>query len=563
MVMHPETIELISREEVDMLVSRLEKNGKVPVKLPKNPQRSPISGSLDPYNGPWGKEQAAHLLRRCMFGPTREQIAWSAENGLESTVAELIKDLPLPGPPLNYYYEEDPNTPIGETWIDKPFLLEYRAYRMNSLFAWTYGNIFEEGISIREKMTLFWHNHFVTSDIPLPKMVYQYITLLRENALGNFRELTKYITINPSMLYYLNGNQNTKFAPNENYARELLELFTVGKGELAGPGDYTTFTEQDVAEIARVLTGWRVRATDTGELPEPRFNIDTHDTGDKQLSERFNSVVIQNAGNQEYANLIDIIFEQPEASRHICRKLYRWFIYYKIDETIEEEVIEQMAQVLRDNDFEIKPVVEALLKSEHFYDINSIGCQIKNPLEFIAAQIKQFELEYDDDLYKKYTLWNGIFRLVELLQMVYYYPPSVAGWKAFYQEPTYNELWINSVTLITRQLFTDVLSTTGFNIFDRPFAIDVLKFASEIEDAEDPNELIRGIVEVIYPNPLNQDQIDVLKEILIPGLPDFEWTIQYQQYLNDPDNDFFRIPVELKLRLLFRAMLARPEFQLA
>ncbi|MBK9745017.1 MAG: DUF1800 family protein [Saprospiraceae bacterium] len=110
--------------------------------------------------------------------------------------------------------------------------------------------------NIREKMTMFWHNHFVTADINDPRYNYIYISLLRKNALGNFKQLTKDITIDPAMLNYLNGRDNTGQAPNENYARELMELFTLWQSPLAGPGDYTTYTEDDIKEMARVLTGW-------------------------------------------------------------------------------------------------------------------------------------------------------------------------------------------------------------------------------------------------------------------------------------------------------------------
>jgi uncharacterized protein (DUF1800 family) len=365
------------------------------------------------------------------------------------------------------------------------------------------------------------------------------------------------------MLVYLNGNQNTKFAPNENYARELLELFTVGKGELAGPGDYTTFTEDDVREVARVLTGWRVRYLDTGDMPFPMFNTNQHDTGKKQLSHRFNNTLISNNGDQEYGDLVDIIFEHPEASRFLCRKLYRWFVYYIIDDTIEATVIEPMAQILRDNDYDIKPVLETLLKSEHFYDINSVGCIIKNPIEFLVANAKQFEIKMPANILQRYQIWGGLFRTTELIQMVYYFPPSVAGWKAFYQEPSFNELWINAVTLVIRQLYTDLISTIGFeSVGDSRFIIDALVFTAKIDNVVDPNDLIQGIAQIMYPVLLTQDQINAFKEVLIPGLPDFEWTVEYQAYLNDPTNDDVRVPVESKLRALIRSMLARPEYHL-
>ncbi len=158
-------------------------------------------------------------------------------------------------------------------------------------------------------------------------------------------------------------------------------------------------------------------------------------------------------------------------------------------------------------------------------------------------------------------MWNGIFRFTELLQMVYFYPPSVAGWKAYYQEPAYNQLWINSVTLVVRQLWTDVMATTGFESFDGRFVIDILSFVDSLDDETvlDPNLLIQALALHLFPNELSQEQVDILKETLIPGLPDFEWTIEYQRYLNDPQNEELKASVDLRLRSLLRTMLARPE----
>lgn len=558
------TVEFISKERAEKLTSRVQPFDSAGIQYQKVSERSPIGGTLDKYQGEWGRRQALHLLNRTMTGPSREQIDFAVDQGPEAIVELLLEDRPLPDPPVNYLNENEPFTPLGETWVDKPVTLELLGERFASLYGWQFGLLLEEGISIREKMTLFWHNHFVTADIGVPKIVYQYITLLRENALGNFRELTKAITVNPSMLLYLNGAQNTKFAPNENYARELLELFTVGKGALAGPGDYTTFTEKDVQEISRVLTGWRVRFEfETGNNAEALFNPFFHDDGEKQLSERFDNAIVTNGGENEYADLIDIIFQQDAAARFICRKLYRWFVYYVIDDEIEQTIIAPMAQILRDNDFDIKPVLRALLMSEHFYDTNSIGCIIKNPIDFFNGLLKQFKVRFPEDFQQKYALWNGIFRIAELLQMIYYQPPSVAGWKAYHQAPTYNQLWINSVTLILRQYITDVMSTTGFESFNGRFKVDALRFVEEIENVDDPNELIRGIADIVFPNSLEQAQIDVLKEVLIPGLPDFEWTFEWQAYVNNPGNDEIRLAVETRVRLLLRAMLARPEYHLS
>ena len=187
-----------------------------------------LNTGLEPFAGEWTFEQAAHLLRRATFGPSVDHIKEAVANGLDATIEQLFADLDLPAPPINFDEEEDPHVPIGQTWITAPYNdnKNVKPYRWRSFRAWIVMNIVEEGISIREKMTLFWHNHFAVNNVNDPRFIYRYFNLLRSNAWGNFKDLVKDMTIEPAMLRFLNGNQNTESAPNENYARELLELFT-------------------------------------------------------------------------------------------------------------------------------------------------------------------------------------------------------------------------------------------------------------------------------------------------------------------------------------------------
>lgn len=530
--------------------------------------RGQVLSGLEPYSGPWGMEQAGHLLRRATFGSTYAQIKAAAQNGLETTLQQLLADAPLPDPPVNFNFGNDPNVAIGETWIDAPYpianLPQAKNARNQSLAGWQMRLLYEEGVSLREKMTLFWHNHFVTSDVNDPKFVYRYITTLRSQALGNYRQLVKDITIDPAMLRFLNGNQNSKFAPNENYARELLELFSIGKGPQVGPGDYTNYTEDDVKEMARVLTGWR----DTGfndVLGNPvgaTFVPNRHDTGEKQLSHRFDNIVIQNAGENEYSNLIDIIFQKDEAARYICRKLYRWFVYYEIDAETEANVIQPMAQILIANDYEVKPALEALFRSEHFFDLLQMGCVIKNPLDFIFSTLRQTEVEVPTDLAPNYLLFGALYNLSVGMQMQYYQPPEVAGWKAYYQEPVYYRYWINSVTLPLRMSYTDLLVWVGANIGNDKVQVDVLALVASLDDPLNPNAVVEEFASIFFPQPITESQKVYLKNALIPGLPDFEWTEEYTAYLSDPGNELLKAAVELKLRNLMRTMLVMPEFYL-
>ena len=210
------------------------------------------------YTGPWGYAQAAHLLRRCLFGPTRAEINTAASQTLTEVVDRLLTTPAAPAPPLNVS-ATDTSVPQGQTWVTEPFNQTFEGPRRSSLRAWWMGQLLGQGISLTEKMTLFWHNHFVIElgDINDARYGYQYCALLRQHALGNIRQLTEEVTVAPAMLRYLNGNQGTANAHNENDGRELLELFTVGKGPLIGPGNYTNYTEADVQAAAKVLTGWR------------------------------------------------------------------------------------------------------------------------------------------------------------------------------------------------------------------------------------------------------------------------------------------------------------------
>lgn len=523
-----------------------------------------INGTLDPYTGPWTEHTAKHLLRRAMFSPTPAQIAQAVSDGLEGTLQKLFTPYADPDLPINYDNANDPNTPIGESWVYNIYPGDMQ-YPQRSIRAWQMSLFLNEGVSLREKMVLFWHNHFVTADAFNAKLIYQYVDLLRNNALGNYRNLVKEITINSLMLRYLNGAENNKTAPNENYARELLELFTIGKGPQAGPGDYTNYTEQDIKEIARALTGWVIDIAgfqNAGPHPPAIFRPNRHDTGIKTLSNRFNNAVINNQNENEYKAVVDTILSQEEVSRFMARKLYRWFVYYHIDAAIEANVIEPLAQIMRDNDYEMVPVLTALLSSQHFYDENAIGCQIKSPVDFTVSIIKPFEVAFPADLNKKYIIWFALHGLDATLQQDVFEPPSVAGWKAYYQDPVYYRNWINSVTLPVRMAASASIAYGQINIFDRPFGIDVLKVISTIDNAIDPNVLIQRLTEMLLPWPLTDTQLANLKETLIPGLPDFEWTVEYGLYLTEPSNQIYKTAVENRLRPLFASILSLPEFQL-
>ena len=242
--------------------------------------------------------------------------------------------------------------------------------------------------------------------------------------------------------------------------------------------------------------------------------------------------------------------------------MYRWFVYSDINTTIESEIIAPMAQLLIDNDFEVAPVIKALLRSQHFHDAFYIGPMIKNPMDFVVGLYRQFNLLPEASEIDNFANYFRLASGMRVLQMLYFEPPNVAGWKAYYQKPAYYQTWISSATLAPRMQHTDQLATTGIVFRGQRFQIDVLAIASTIENGINPNELIQGLAKILYPQALSEKQIIALKEILIPGLPDFEWTVEYSDYLTDPTNDDLRTSIKNRLRALFKAMLAMPEYYL-
>lgn len=561
----------------------------------------PVINALSPYQGTWEFNQAAHLLRRAMFGPSQMQIEEAVTNGLDDTVDKLLDDsiLPTDGPinPGKWYDKmgvfhdlNDTNTAIGAPWVYKSNGV-WKVNQINgnasirkliqesrnvTLRNWKTRQILTEGVSIIEKMTLFWHNHYVVhEDLDYRRIGFLYIISLQENALGNYRELSKTITTDPSMLIYLNNGKNTKAAPNENYARELFELFTIGKGDLIGPGDYSNYTENDVRSAARVLTGWRLKdhvineAEGTFDLTQENFvefYAPDHDTGSKQFSHHFNNKSIENQGAEEYKALVNMIFEQNECARFICKKLYRWFVFYEITEEINENVIEPLAQLLIDSDYEIKPVLKALLKSEHFYDLKNNGLMIKNPYDFMMSFLKplNFNAIAPTDFFENEKFYYEITAAINQQQMTYFSHPNVAGWKAYYQEPLFYRTWLNSTTLTARMNAVRKLAMGINNKGERTYlGLNVLKIVEDIPNALNPNDLIDSLSQVLYPRPLTIEQKEYLKSNLLDGLPDFEWTIEYGNYLSNPDDGELKNSIDGKLRVLINSMLSMPEFYLS
>lgn len=527
------------------------------------------SASIAPYSGPWTAIEASHLLRRTTFSPLKPEIDEAIGLGLSGTINTLLTTGALPDPPVYYDYELHPDLSIGDTWVNHHAnptdSTNDRNSRRRSLDAWWMLASADAGINIQEKMCLFWHNHFGMGGNNDALGIYQFLTKYRQFATGSFRELVKVIAIDPLMLRFLDGHTSTVESPNENFAREILELFTIGKGPQIGDDDYTNYTELDVTELAKAFTGWRSRYIGTsvpGQSPESYFTASRHDTSTKTLSHRFNFAEIQDAGIDEYKDVIDLIFQQDEVSRYICRKLYRYFVYYKIDASIESGIIEPMAQTLRDNDYMIGPALAQLLSSQHFYDRSIVGDVIKSPMDYVQSIFKAADFYNQGNLIDTYQAGRRAYLRVRDLGMDLRLPPSVAGWTAYYQEPSFHRLWLNTATLQNRTALTVIaLRRNGFSWNGVAHPFNWLDTLSRYENPGDPNAMIAQMTAELLPQPLLPEQLTALKDLLLPGLEDFVWSGEYGNYQANPNDTALRESVENRLKEMVSGLLQLAEFQ--
>jgi len=425
-------------------------------------------------------------------------------------------------------------------------------------------NINQEPLSITEKMLFFWQNHFGVSAVTEARAMYHFLELLRQNCLGNFKQLVKDVTIDPSMLIFLNGASNTVYSPNENFARELLELFTIGKGDQIGAGDYSNYTEMDVAAGAKILTGFQVSGIRSSTMTSTisTFTPILHDTTSKQLSYHFNDLVVSNNGGSEYSDYIDVIFQQAEVAEYICTKLYRYFVNYDLTQDVLTTVIPGMAQTLIANNYNIQAVMQDLLLSEHFYYGTLRGTIIRNPLDMLFTVLNSTSTIPTFDLVGNSNVYLTIYYAAENMGLAYAQPPSVAGWSAYYQVPAFSKLWINSTTIKYRFDLVSGILFAGLNIAGNNFKLNTMGFLNALPIPSSAPDVIDDICDVFFPETVSLVEKTILKNILTNNLPDFEWTLQYNDYLADPTNPVVLDPVRQRLEFVLNRVFKMPQFQM-
>ncbi|HEY6505069.1 MAG TPA: DUF1800 domain-containing protein [Chitinophagaceae bacterium] len=523
---------------------------------------------LNPYTGPWTRNEVQHLLKRTMFGSKRADITYFAGLTMDQAIDELLTPTaPLPAPPVNDYSPATPDgaVPAGTTWVNNPTTDgTLNTVRRASFKKWWAGQMINQDRSIREKLTLFWADHFgtETTTIGISHFIYGHNALLRQNCLGNFKQLIKAVTIDAGMLVYLNGYLNTAAAPDENYSRELQELFTLGKGPTV------VYTEDDVRKAARVLTGWRINNTTFTVFFDPA----RHDTASKQFSSYYGGATIAGQsganGALETDDLINMLFLKDEVSKYICRCIYRWFVYYKIDAASETNVIEPLAAIFRSNNYDIRPVLSTLLKSEHFFDVLNQGCLIKSPVDKVMSCLREFGVVFPNtttEYADAYGMWNYIRNWLGNMNQDIGDPPDVSGWPAYYQEPQFHEMWINSDTLPKRNQFTDIMVNNGYTRMGKKIVIDAVAFTQTLPNPADPNALLDEALAIMYRVPLSATAKQTIKEqiLLSNQTQDYYWTNAWNAYIITPtDMASFNI-VNTRLRSLYQYLMNLSEYQLS
>jgi uncharacterized protein (DUF1800 family) len=461
---------------------------------------------VKPENMPvWNKTNAQHLLARSLFGYTRQDVAATLSESLSDFVENDLLVSPASPPAPDVWVNEKP---VGNNnAVDRD--------REKQMLYWWFNLMLNQGRSIREKMVLFWHNHFVSeiSKVNYPQRMYWQQKLFRDYAFGNFKELTLKITTDPAMLIYLDGVQNQKSAPNENYGRELLELFTLGIGN---------YTETDIKEGARSLTGWQIATDGITSV----FNKSRFDDGDKTF--------LGKTGKFNHTDILNIIFEKEQTARYICEKLYKEFVFYKPDAAF----VDQMAAVLRSNNYEIRPVLAFLFKSDHFYKAEFMGAKIKSPVETVVGALKNLELSGFTNAYLQY-----LSTTTQQLQQQLLDPPDVRGWEG-------QRKWISSTTFPQRNSFTDSL-ITGKNLAGQTLAVKLkaLDFARTFASAEDAPQFVKDVTGQMLLFPLSTTREKFLLDTLLDG------TIAANYSTYTP-------MAEARIQKFFRALLRLPEYQL-
>ncbi len=451
------------------------------------------TSTLAPYTTPLDEFRAAHLYRRLGFSASVQTINQAVGQSPGALVDNLINEAVNMAPlaPPTWADWNNSNYPADEDLAGQMRNAQRQEWRIS----------YTDGLlnnNLRDRLSFFWSNHFVTElDVyNCNSFLYYYTNCLQRNAIGNFKTFVSEIGLTSAMLYYLDGVYNNGNNPNENYGRELYELFSLGEGN--------GYTEQDIIETARALTGYVER----GELgcEQVTFDPTRFDTGSK--------TILGQTGNWDYNDVMDILFQQRpnEIARFICQKLYEYFVHPDSNDDAgnAQAIISGMASTFVANNFEIAPVLSQLFKSQHFFDDEAIGVIIKSPFDIYLDLINETNFTYDNN-----TLLN-VVDACRLLSQELFDPVDVAGWQR-------DRTWINTNFIIGRWLTSEVFLEMFYQNNTEQFrtlAMDAVGPADS--NTSNPETVVTAIVDKFLPKGLltQQDFDNAMSVFKIEDVPE-------------------------------------------
>jgi len=547
--------------------------------------------SLNPSTTVLGVKNAKHLLRRATFVYTKTLIDQYSKLTPNQALDFLLVDNPLT---LNLPYDPLPTTAPDGYWTKStnlPTSFSDQNRKATIVAGWWWYN------AINSPTLKFKLCHFLSTRFTIIKNTevsgsatefYDYIRLLLFYSYGNYKKLAKKMTLNNSMLYFLNNTSNIKSSPNENYAREFLELFTIGKGPQIAGGNYTNYTESDIIQTARVLTGFKRKPDrsiidpETG-IPKGYNKFSDHNTTPKTFSEAFNNKIITPASDAvsmdaELDSYIEMVFNQSATAKNICRKIYTYFVKSNISEEVENDIISPLAKDLYNNGYEIVPVVRKLLESQHFYDLDDrnasdeiLGGIIKSPLQQLSEICTYLHATIPDpnsNPMNFYTVfWMNFVNNTFFVRsnMILFEPENVAGHAAYYQAPDFDKTWISSSTLIAKyklgeSLLDGINRINGnINISTKINISEVIKKGSIVSNPSDPFILTSELCNTLFAQETDSIRITYfMNAFLLQGLSGDYWADAWNSFISTNDNTV----VESRLKLLISKILRTPESQM-
>ncbi|MBK9247358.1 MAG: DUF1800 family protein [Ignavibacteria bacterium] len=494
---------------------------------------------------PYDYASASHLLRRATIAPTHEEILQSVEEGLSKTLDNLFVSFDLGDEYIDEWSGKySPTYPQNEVDYVNWFWTNKRHVEM--FYQWWLMNIRDTPVSLQERLVLFWHGHFATDvkmNIEVAQHLYVQYRLLQKMCMGNFKAFIKEITQNMAMelflsLHYSYVHEGKKYI-NENYAREMMELHTVG---IFDENNNRNYTQKDVYEAARGLTGWFSKPSELGEEYLPKFS--------RFIPERWDDsekTYLGQTGKWNTDDIIRILFEEraEQIAVYICKKLYSEFIGDEPDKNI----VHELASTFKSNNWELKPVLRELLGSEAFFHEDSRGVLKKSRIDYIIGMVRQCDLQDVPDFHKEQVRPGDITMRLEFWGQLMYNPPNVSGWKG-------KRDWVNPSVLSRRLQFArEVVQNKVFTIsYPTPpsiYRFDVLKFANRFENINNPALLAIEFANYLLPHTLTTDEVLQFQEAILDGGKVYEWDI------NDPKQR-----VEERIVKCLLSIVSHPAFQL-